>query len=165
MFKRARTLVASLGLCGAVLVAALLMMHPSDAADTQPPMLKSKVVSFNDAQVHQADWGQMRFYFRGQTHGTKDVLTAVAVVQPGKAVHRAHRHAAEEYLVVASGSGKWSLAGKEFPAKKGDILYVEPWVYHGLTNTGDEPLVFIVVKYNPKGVDVPPQPDDRPNEL
>ena len=165
MFKRVRTVVASLALCGAVLAAALVMMHPSDAADTRPPMLKSKVVTWNDAQANEADWGQMRFYFRGQTRGTKDVLTAVAVVEPGKAVHRAHRHAAEEYLVVAAGSGKWSLAGKESPAKRGDILYVEPWVYHGLTNTGDQPLVFIVLRYNPKGVDLPPKPDDRPNEL
>ncbi|MHC4177445.1 MAG: cupin domain-containing protein [Planctomycetota bacterium] len=165
MLKRARTLATSLGLCGAVLAAVLLLMHPTDAADGKPPVLNSKVVSWDAAKVHEADWGQMRFYFRGQTHGTKDVLTAVAVVEPGKAVHRAHRHAAEEYLVVAHGSGKWSLAGKEFPAKLGDILYVEPWVYHGLVNTGDEPLVFVVVRYNGKGVQALPKPDDRPNEL
>ena len=165
MFRRARTLVPLMALCGAVLAAALLVMRQSDAADTKPAVLKSKVVAWDEAQSHEADWGQMRFYFRGQTHGTKDVLTAVAVVEPGKAVHRAHRHAAEEYLVVATGSGKWSLAGKEIAAKRGDILYVEPWVDHGLTNTGDEPLVFIVLRYSPKGVDVPPKPDDRPNEL
>ncbi len=165
MLKRARTVVTSLGLCGAVFVTVLVVMRPSDAADTKPAVLKSRVVTWDDAQALKADWGEMRFYFRGQTHGTKDVLTAVAVVEPGKAVHRAHRHAMEEYLVVAHGSGKWSLAGKELPAKRGDILYVEPWVYHGLTNTGEEPLVFIVVRYNGKGVNIPPKPDDRPNEL
>jgi len=31
------------------------------------------------------------------------------MVKPGKAVHRAHRHAQEEYLIVAEGSGTWSL--------------------------------------------------------
>lgn len=165
MFHRARTRVASLALCGALLAAALVVMYRTDAADTQPAMLKSQVVTWDDAKSNKADWGEMRTYFRGQTHGTNDVLTAVAVVQPGKAVHRAHRHAEEEYLVVAAGSGKWSLAEKDFPARRGDILYVEPWVYHGLTNTGDEPLVFIVVRYNCKGVDLPPKPDDRPNEL
>ena len=63
------------------------------------------------------------------------------------------------------GSGKWSLAGKEFPANIGDILYVEPWVYHGLTNTGTGTLVFVVVRFNAKGVQIPQRPDDRPDEL
>jgi len=164
MIKRARTLVSLLALGAAALTVALVVMHRSEAADTKPAVLKSRVVTWDDAQATKADWGEMRFYFRGQTHGTKDVLTAVAVVEPGKAVHRAHRHAEEEYLVVAHGSGKWSLAGKELPAKRGDILYVEPWVYHGLTNTGEEPLVFIVVRYSGKGVKIPAKPDDRPNE-
>lgn len=122
------------------------------------------MVRFDEAKAHQADWGEMRRYFTGETFGTKDVLTAVAIVQPGKAVHRAHRHAQEEYLVLVEGSGTWSLDGKEFPAKRGDILYTEPWVYHGLTNIGTEPLVFVVVRFNSKGVDIPPRPDNRPDE-
>ena len=93
------------------------------------------------------------------------LLVAVAVVQPGKSVHKAHRHAQEEYLAVVQGTGPWSLDEKEFAAERGDILYVKPWVYHGLTNTGDEPLIFLVVRYNGKGVPTPPKPDDRPNEL
>jgi len=165
MFTRARTLVSFLVVCGAVMSAAAVIMYPTDAADTQPPSLRSQVVAWDDAASQKADWGEMRTYFRGQTQGTKDVLTAVAVVQPGKAVHRAHRHAEEEYLVLVTGSGKWSLSGKESPAKRGDILYAEPWVYHGLTNTGDEPLIFVVVRYGSKGGKAPPKPDDRPDEL
>jgi mannose-6-phosphate isomerase-like protein (cupin superfamily) len=47
----------------------------------------------------------MRRYFIGETADTKDVLTAVAIVKPGKGVHRAHRHAQEEYLILVKGSG------------------------------------------------------------
>jgi mannose-6-phosphate isomerase-like protein (cupin superfamily) len=93
----------------------------------------------------------------------RNVLTAVAFVEFGKAAHRQHRRAQEGYLILAIGSGKWSLAGKEFPANIGDILYVEPWIYHGLTNTG--PLVFVVVRFNAKSVQIPKRPDDRPDEL
>jgi len=165
MSTRARRLISSLALCATGFVVALLMWYPVDAADAGPKLLKSQVVNWDAARLRQADWGQFRTYFRGETHGTKNVLTAVAVVEPGKAVHRSHRHAEEEYLIVVIGSGTWSLAGKEFPAKLGDILYVEPWVYHGLTNTGDGPLAFVVVRYNAKGVKLPPRPDDRPDEL
>ena len=165
MAARARKIISSVALCTAGFAAALILGYPTDAADTQSQLLKSQVITWDAAQTRDADWGQMRTYFRGQTPGTKDVLVAVAVVEPGKALHRAHRHTHEEYLIVVSGSGTWSLAGKEFPANRGDILYVEPWVYHGLTNTGEEPVIFAVVRYNPKGTEIPPKPDDRPNEL
>ncbi|NQU20977.1 MAG: cupin domain-containing protein [Candidatus Nealsonbacteria bacterium] len=166
MFTRTRTLTFLAAGCVVGVVGAVLTMESTGAADPQPKpkQLTSAVVSWDDATSHKADWGEMRFYFRGETRSTQDVLTAVAVVKPGKSVHPAHRHAAEEYLVIAEGSGKWSLDGKEIPAKRGDVLFVEPWVFHGVTNTGDVPLVFMVVRYNPKGMDVPPRPDDRPDE-
>ncbi len=133
-------------------------------ADDKVP-LRTQVLSWDQARVVEAEWGQMRYYFRGETAMTNNALVAVAVVRPGKAVHRAHRHAEEEYLLLISGEGTWQIGDKQFPAKKGDILYAEPWVYHGLVNTGDEPLIFAVVRYLSKGIAVPPQPDSRPDEL
>ena len=154
--------IRDVGLLTLVLVAA---SYAAMAADPPPGDLESQVVTWDDARAHTADWGEMRRYFTGKTHATEKVLVAVAVVKPGKTVHKAHRHAEEEYLTVAEGSGTWTLDGKEFPAKRGDVLYVEPWAYHGITNTGETPLIFFVVRYNGKGVAAPPKPDDRPNEL
>lgn len=165
MSLRSKRLIGLVAISGAGLAVLLAMRGPTPAAQAKPQMLKSQILGWDDARPHLADWGQMRIYFTGETSATKDVLTAVAVVEPGKAVHRAHRHAQEEYLVLVEGSGTWSLDGKESPAKRGDVLFVEPWVYHGLTNTGDQRLVFVVVRYNGKGVPVPPRPDDRPDEL
>jgi len=165
MSTRRKRLLWSLALGGAGLAVCLLTLYPTVAADTKPERLKSQVVGWDEARSHSADWGEMRIYFTGETFATKDVLTAVAVVEPGKAVHRAHRHPHEEYLLLVKGSGTWSLDGKEFPASTGDILYVEPWVYHGLTNTGDGQLIFAVIRYNGKGLEIPPRPDDRPDEL
>ena len=152
-------------LCTASFCAAFITGCSTAMVEAEPELLNSQVISWDAAQSLQADWGQMRTYFRGQTPGTKDVLTAVAVVEPGKAVHRAHRHAEEEYLVVVTGSGTWFLAGNQFPAQRGDILYVDPWVYHGLTNTGNEQLIFVVVRYSPRGLKPPPRPDSRKDEL
>lgn len=165
-----RRLVPWMSLVVAGLAVVVLVRDATRAADAAPSAkpvpadLKSKVVTWDEARANVADWGEMRRYFTGTTRATQNVLVAVAIVQPGKAVHKAHRHAEEEYLVIVEGTGTWSLDGKEFPAKRGDILYVEPWVYHGTTNTGTEPLIFVVVRYNGKGVKVPPKPDDRPNE-
>ena len=161
-------LTASAVICGAGLVLAQLVTPNRGIAASdepkKPPVLKSSIVSWDKASSHKSDWGEMRTYFKGQTRGTRDVLTAVAVVKPGKAVHRAHRHAEEEYLIINEGSGTWHLNGKKSPARKGDILYVEPWVYHGLTNTGDQPLTFTVIRFNSKGIEPPPQPDAGKDE-
>lgn len=126
--------------------------------------LRSQIVRQDEARITKGDWGQMYRYFAGESVVTRNALVAVAVVQPGKAVHRAHRHAQEEYLLLVEGSGVWSLEGKETPAKAGDVLYAAPWVYHGLTNTGTQPLKFAVVRYDSKGIEPPARPDDRPDE-
>jgi mannose-6-phosphate isomerase-like protein (cupin superfamily) len=146
-----------------VLLTSLPLVTPATAEDAAPP--ESRIVRWDDAKSHTADWGEMRRYFGGETVATKDALVAVATVLPGKSVHEAHRHAQEEYLVVVEGTGTWWLNGKKQPAKRGDIMYAAPWDYHGLTNTGDSPLIFLVVRYNSKGVEPPPRPDDRPDEL
>ncbi len=165
MFTQPRRLFPSLVLFAAGVAVSVSMLYRTDAADPKPTPLKSQVVRWDEARSRTADWGEMRFYFTGETFATKDVLAAVAVVEPGKAVHRAHRHPHEEYLILVEGSGTWSLDGKESPAERGDILYAEPWVYHGLTNTGEGALIFVVVRYNGKGTAAPPRPDDRPDEL
>jgi mannose-6-phosphate isomerase-like protein (cupin superfamily) len=160
MPAQARLWAVRWGVSAAIMAAAMAVK----ADGPKPKPLRSGVVRFEDAKAEQGDWGEMRRYFTGETSGTKDVLTAVAIVKPGKTVHKAHRHAEEEYLILVQGSGTWSVAGKESPAKRGDILYAEPWVYHGVTNTGAEPLIFVVVRFNSKGVNLPPKPDNRPDE-
>jgi mannose-6-phosphate isomerase-like protein (cupin superfamily) len=151
--------------CGSILALAVLVSPPPGVgASTRPAIIRSKVVARKDASSHKADWGEMRTYFTGETLGTKDAFAAVAVVAPGKAVHRAHRHVEEEYLVINEGSGVWQLGDKTFPAAKGDMLYVAPWVFHGLTNTGDRPLVFTVIKFSGKGIPLPPRPDSGKDE-
>lgn len=162
-----RKLVSSAALCcaGVVVGAAWFPVRTGAAEESSKPWA-SKVVSWNEAKGPTADWGEIRLHFQGETFATKDMLTGIAVVKPGQALHGAHRHAEEEYLVLIAGSGTWHLDGKDIPAKAGDVLYVEPWVYHGLTNTSNAPLKFFVVKYNGKGVTPPPRPtDSRPDEL
>ena len=121
-------------------------------------VLQSAVVSHQKAQKEDSDWGSFYTYYQGETYGTKDVLTGVAVIKAGMEIHPPHVHAEEEYLVITEGSGTWHLNGKNFPASAGDILYAAPWDIHGITNTGETPLTFVVWKWNNKGVELPAQP-------
>jgi len=158
-----KTVLCLLALAGVATVLTSL----AGVVRTDPPAqpLKPLIVRQDECAITKGDWGQMYRYFAGESFATRNALVAIAVVEPGKAVHRAHRHAQEEYLILLEGSGAWSLDGKETPARAGDVLYVTPWVYHGLTNTGTQPLKFAVVRYDGKGLEAPPRPDNRPDEL
>ena len=117
--------------------------------------IHSTVIPLDKALEQQNDWGVFYTYFSGETYGTKDVLTGVAVIKPDMQIHPPHIHAEEEYLMVTKGEGSWHLNGRDFPAQKGDILYAAPWDIHGIKNTGNQPLEFVVWKWNNKGMNLP----------
>jgi mannose-6-phosphate isomerase-like protein (cupin superfamily) len=126
--------------------------------------LKSQVVRWNDVKRQAANWGELRQHFSGQTFATENVFIATAIVQPGKFNHKAHRHAEEEYMILVEGTGTWALGDQEIPARCGDAVYAEPWLYHGFTNTGNTPAKYVVLRYKGKGVSLPARPDHRSNE-
>jgi quercetin dioxygenase-like cupin family protein len=103
----------------------------------------------------------MRKAFTGDSYGTRELFVSSFVVKPGQEVHPPHRHPHEEFMTIMEGSGVWHLDGKEIPARKGDVIYTAPWSKHGLKNTGDVPLLYFVVKFNTKGVEVPEEPEKK----
>lgn len=120
----------------------------------------SAIVSRSAAKHEAFNWGKMYTYFSGENFSAKDDLAAVAVIEPGQQIHPPHQHADEEYLMVVSGEGTWTLKGETRPAHAGDMLYAAPWDLHGITNTGKTPLTFVVWKWASKGVEAPAAPAD-----
>ncbi len=150
------THLRTLGYCASLLLAfSVGALYSGDAPDAQP----SAIISQTEAQQEDANWGTFYTYFTGETYGTKDGLAGVAVIKPGQEIHPPHEHAEEEYLMVLTGNGTWHLNGEERPATAGDMLYAAPWDIHGITNTGETPLTFVVWKWNNKGVALPAEPD------
>jgi len=115
----------------------------------------SSIVSQSEAQPTQYDGSVFYTYSQGDTVGIKDHITGVAVIEPGKEIHPAHKHAEEEFLMIIEGEGEWTLNGKKLKAKTGDILYAAPWDMHGVFNSGDTPLKFVVMKWSSKGLPTP----------
>lgn len=150
MIVRALTLVALLG-AGFVAGFATARGTPADP-------IKTGVIHWDDIKVENASWGEARTTFTGETYGVKDLLTIYLTIEPGKAAHKSHQHAEEEFMILTDGEGTWSLNGKDVPAKKGDVVYTAPWDFHGLTNTSDKPLTFFVVKWGYKGLKNPKKP-------
>ena len=138
----------------------LLLPHLPAQAPTEKP-LRSGLVRVEDAVPTRGPWGEWRRYFRGETYGTKDMVVLVVTLKPGEAPHPPHQHAEEEFMILADGTGTWTLDGKEIAAKKGDVVYAAPWTTHGLKNTGQVPLTYYMVKWNNKGVEAPAKPAEK----
>ena len=144
----------SLVIIGAVLI---VFMGVAIARQFANPA-NSRVITQKEAASETFDWGTFYTYQQGETYGTKDGLTGVAVIKPGIEIHPPHQHAEEEYLMVTEGKGIWHLNSKEFAATSGDLLYAAPWEIHGIKNTGAAPLTFVVWKWNNKGIALPAKP-------
>jgi mannose-6-phosphate isomerase-like protein (cupin superfamily) len=119
---------------------------------------QTKVVSAADARLDSGPWGNIRVYFAGATAGTRDLFSGVAEILPGQEIHPAHTHAEEEYLLITEGSGLWTVKDQNFPAKAGDMLYAAPWDLHGIKNTSNTVMKFVVLKWSPNGKLAPKNP-------
>jgi len=136
-----------------------LLFSTDSPAQPQSATLQTQIMHQSDAKVLHNSWGQMLLYTNNaESYGTKDGLVALAHVLPGKSAHPEHRHAMEEYLYLVRGEGEWRLDGKKSTAKAGDVLYIDPWKFHGLVNTGMDTLTFFVVRYTAKHSKLPAEP-------
>jgi tricorn protease-like protein/quercetin dioxygenase-like cupin family protein len=125
----------------------------------------STLVCVDDAAPTRGDWGQWLRYFRGDTHGTRDMIVLAVTLKPDHAPHPPHKHAEEEFMILADRSGTCTLEGREMPARKGDVLYAAPWALQGLKNTADSPLTHYMVKWSNKGAPAQAKPEDKASPL
>lgn len=119
--------------------------------------MPTQVFTLEKATVIEDTFGIVKLFTKGNvaTYGTKDVTTGTLSILPNHEAHPPHKHVEEEYLFVTKGSGTWSINGKEFEAKAGDLLYASPWDLHGIFNSDTVDLEFYFVKWNNKGIPLP----------
>jgi quercetin dioxygenase-like cupin family protein len=134
-----------------VAIAVMLVGLGYAAGRAEERGLTSSIMPAAKATVAESgDWGEFHAYYEGATAATPAMLVGYADIRPGHEIHPPHTHADEEFLYLAEGSGTWTLGEKTSPATAGDVLYSAPNVRHGITNTSDKPLRFVVVKWKAK---------------
>jgi quercetin dioxygenase-like cupin family protein len=141
------------GLAAAGLAAGSFFAGTLWAQKPEKPMLESHLWTAADARTSKGSWGSISIYTEdGQpSRGTSSVLTAELTFLPGKQLQPPHQHADEEFQYVIEGSGMWSLNGREYPLKAGDLMYSKPMDWHGIRNSSDAPMRFFVFKWKARG--------------
>lgn len=91
--------------------------------------------------------GKNGVYLAGDTPASTKFVTGRFVLEPGKTPHAPHTHVEEEVMIVERGHGEIFCDGKTTKIGPGSVMYTTPNAPHGITNTGDEPIVFYYVKW------------------
>ncbi|HEX8203324.1 MAG TPA: cupin domain-containing protein [Isosphaeraceae bacterium] len=91
--------------------------------------------------------GENGVYIAGDTPASTGFVTGRFVLPPGKSPHAPHAHPEEEVMIIERGHGEIYCDGKTTKIGPGSVMYTTPNAPHGITNTGDEPIVFYYVKW------------------
>jgi mannose-6-phosphate isomerase-like protein (cupin superfamily) len=91
--------------------------------------------------------GKNGVYLSGDTPASTKFVTGRFELQPGKSPHAPHTHPEEEVMIITSGHGEIFCDGKTTKVGPGSVMYTTPNASHGITNTGEEPIVFYYVKW------------------
>jgi mannose-6-phosphate isomerase-like protein (cupin superfamily) len=118
------------------------------------PVEDVKSVTINLDQVEMSGFadkgeavGKIGVYLSGDTPASTKFVTGRFVLDPGKSPHAPHTHVEEEVMIIEKGHGEILCDGKTTKIGPGSVMYTTPDVAHGITNTGNEPIVFYFVKW------------------
>src|SRR5215472_7538973 len=78
----------------------------------------------------------------GHDQGLKTMEVWLQAMAPGAATP-VHRHACEEVILILSGSGTCTAAGKTLSFGPNSTLVLEPDVVHQIVNTSDEEMSLV----------------------
>ncbi|OJX23944.1 MAG: hypothetical protein BGO83_03565 [Devosia sp. 66-14] len=103
-------------------------------------------------------------HFWGATPALTDIECHSSVLAPGGSPHALHQHLEEEILVVVSGTAELHVADDALGSVNaervrmgpGDFAYYPAHQHHTLSNAGETPLLYTMLKWTNYG-----KPDDR----
>ena len=122
------------------------------AAATATEKLKDGVIAAIDiVPIHEPGCAAF-VHYNGPTDQLRGMCAGMATLEPGASPHPPHRHAEEEILIVAEGTGLIECDGKETPVGPGAMMYCAGNTLHGITNTGAQTMTFYWSKWLANGV-------------
>lgn len=100
--------------------------------------------SFTHPQIGKPAPGKL---FLAKNLGLTGMEVSLNILGPGRAVpffHRHHEH--EEFYLVLSGRGEFKVDGELYPVQEGSAIRIAPEGVRSWRNTGEEPMIYIVVQ-------------------
>jgi XRE family transcriptional regulator, regulator of sulfur utilization len=145
MISRRDSLVATAAVCATVAVVAL-------AQTSNKPLMRSRVFDWNNLPVEQKTTGERRQVFDTPTATLDRFECHVTTVNPGEALHAAHRHVEEEVMIVKEGTIESVQNGQTNLVRAGGMIFEGSNELHGVRNAGTNRATYYVLKWFPPGL-------------
>ena len=85
-------------------------------------------------------------YLHDATVHEKSLRLHISEIAPGTSAHPPHRHGGFEAFYVLEGAGTVEIDGEQTPLGAGETVVFDPRKLHGLTNTGTQPMRYMVIR-------------------
>ncbi len=121
----------------------------------QQAPVRADVYRWDSAPVVKKGTSQQRVLLEGTTPAFQHVKVHATTVAAGQAAHPGHQHADEELIIVKEGQLTVTIAGKVETLEKGSIALIMPGDEHALSNAGQVPVTYYVMRYETEK----PQPE------
>jgi XRE family transcriptional regulator, regulator of sulfur utilization len=145
MITRRDIVVATAAVCATVAVVTL-------AQSSDKPVMRSGVFQWKDLPVEQKPTGERRQVFDAPTATLDRLESHVTTVNPGAALHAAHRHVEEEVMIVREGTIESVQNGRTNLVEAGGIIFEGSNELHGVRNAGTNRATYYVLKWFPPGL-------------
>ena len=109
--------------------------------------IDSCVNKFSMARIESTKAGYQ--YWFVNRHFLDGRTIKLSVVRPHEATHQPHAHPEDEFFFVLEGTAEFHLAGETRMAGPYTSFYCPSNVLHGIRNTGEKELKYLVIKKNP----------------
>jgi quercetin dioxygenase-like cupin family protein len=149
--NRRRFLTSVTSLSGAALLPEALAQSGQQVTHvdtkTDGAQLQSSVVKAETLKPEGAAPGAKAYvHFNGPTQQLAALASGFVTLEPGAKPHPPHRHPEEEIMIVGEGTGEFSINNVATQVKKGDMVFAESNVLHGVLNTGKTQMTFYFIK-------------------
>ncbi len=135
----------------ALVVASTTLAAVAWAQSPGPKLMGSSNFAWDEMRAVPSATGEKRSVFSAPTATLDQLEVHVTTVNAGERAHDPHRHWEEELIIIKEGTLESMQNGATVELGPGSIVFQASNDLHGLTNVGDTPASYYVIKWFPPG--------------
>ncbi|GFE79950.1 hypothetical protein GCM10011487_19500 [Steroidobacter agaridevorans] len=116
-------------------------------AASDPKVMGSAALDWNDVPVQQEEVRAVRQFFRAPTATLDELELHVTTLPAGATSHAPHKHPNEELVIVKEGTVEVLVDGKMKRVGPGAVVFNASNQMHSLRNVGDGPATYHVINW------------------
>ena len=128
-------------------VAVLSIAATAGVAASNPKVMGSVAVEWNDIPVKQEEVRAVRQFFRAPTATLNELELHVTTLPAGATSHAPHKHPNEELVIVKEGTVEVLVDGQLKRVGPGSVVFNASNQMHSLRNVGDGPATYHVINW------------------